>query len=252
MAHSGQAAAFSSNSSFVPHIQLFDQLENAQKSEILASVPSVDVSLQKALRYKNQNIIFKFVDEYAVTEAEALDIFTETKKWLYLCQVANANDFSVNITEPLMVIDKMWHVFLQFTREYQQFCMESFGSFVHHVPFSKADLAKQQATLQRESKTLQQYKKETYEKEIAFTLKHLGRETLVKWYCEYGQKFSLDNLNKLTKLPFDGSASLSKPVNLEDVSKLGTIELSSRIIEQYKTSAYCGGHGCGPYCKSTR
>ncbi|PIR89089.1 MAG: hypothetical protein COU07_02570 [Candidatus Harrisonbacteria bacterium CG10_big_fil_rev_8_21_14_0_10_40_38] len=35
---------------------------------------------------------------------------------------------------PSRVIDDLWHVFVLFTREYQRYCQENFGKFIHHTP----------------------------------------------------------------------------------------------------------------------
>lgn len=122
MVHSNQIAVFYNND-YVPYIKLTDQTRDMQQDEIFFSPLTTDISLQKVLCYETREVIFKFLDEYDVSEAEALDIFSETKKWLYLCHLSNGEDVSISITEPLLVIDKMWHTFLQFTREYHQFCM---------------------------------------------------------------------------------------------------------------------------------
>ena len=47
-------------------------------------------SLQDVLLYKNKSLIIKFCESYNVTTEEAEDIFTETKKFLYLA--ANSNN----------------------------------------------------------------------------------------------------------------------------------------------------------------
>lgn len=37
---------------------------------------------------------------------------------------------------PSPVIDEAWHIFVLFTQDYEKFCQESFGNFVHHFPHS--------------------------------------------------------------------------------------------------------------------
>jgi hypothetical protein len=31
-------------------------------------------------------------------------------------------------------VDEVWHAFILFTREYAEFCQDTFGMFLHHVP----------------------------------------------------------------------------------------------------------------------
>lgn len=38
------------------------------------------------------------------------------------------------VSMPSQVVDDLWHEFILYTREYQQFCREAFGEFLHHSP----------------------------------------------------------------------------------------------------------------------
>jgi len=58
---------------------------------------------------------------------EALEAFLETAKFLYLCK---DSDFLV----PSRQIDDVWHELILCTREYQKFCEEFLGTFIHHSP----------------------------------------------------------------------------------------------------------------------
>jgi hypothetical protein len=35
---------------------------------------------------------------------------------------------------PSRIVDDLWHQFILYTHEYQQFCAEAFGRFMHHTP----------------------------------------------------------------------------------------------------------------------
>src|SRR5262245_30488380 len=35
---------------------------------------------------------------------------------------------------PSQVVDDLWHEFILYTRQYQQFCAQAFGHFMHHTP----------------------------------------------------------------------------------------------------------------------
>lgn len=38
------------------------------------------------------------------------------------------------ISMPSQVVDDLWHEFILFTKQYQRFCKESLGKYLHHVP----------------------------------------------------------------------------------------------------------------------
>ena len=150
--------------------------------------------LQSILAYKNENIISRFVDMFKVDEAEAEDIFTETKKFLYICQIP-----CFFIPDELLIIDEMWHNFILFTKEYQRFCDEHFGFYFHHLPASKQEKENQK---QLSISAPEQLKTEFNEKLnflMSHVYDHLGEDTLVKWFKEYPVKYSKANITALKK-----------------------------------------------------
>jgi hypothetical protein len=38
------------------------------------------------------------------------------------------------VSMPSQVVDDLWHEFILYTRNYEQFCAEAFGRFLHHTP----------------------------------------------------------------------------------------------------------------------
>jgi hypothetical protein len=38
------------------------------------------------------------------------------------------------VAMPSQVVDELWHEFILFTRDYQDFCRQAFGRFLHHTP----------------------------------------------------------------------------------------------------------------------
>ena len=38
------------------------------------------------------------------------------------------------VSMPSQVVDDLWHEFILYTREYQEFCTAAFGRFMHHTP----------------------------------------------------------------------------------------------------------------------
>lgn len=92
-----------------------------------------ETKIKLALSYENADIITKFCSEYDIEEDLAKEYFIEVKKFLYLC--ANTKDRLA----PSAEIDKIWHTFILFTKDYRQYCMHFLGKFIDHVPEVKKD-----------------------------------------------------------------------------------------------------------------
>jgi hypothetical protein len=83
------------------------------------------------LRYEAPFLIEKLLKERVVgTQEEGESLFTEVKRFLVLSKAAP--DVLWNVYSAR--IDKVWHEFVLFTREYIEFCQRSFGGYVHHSP----------------------------------------------------------------------------------------------------------------------
>jgi hypothetical protein len=92
-----------------------------------------ETKIKLALSYENADIIEKFCSEQEVEQELAKEYFIEVKKFLYLC--ANTTDRLA----PSAEIDKIWHTFILFTKDYRQYCMHFLGKFIDHVPEVKKD-----------------------------------------------------------------------------------------------------------------
>lgn len=92
-----------------------------------------ETKIKLALSYENADIITKFCSEYDFEQEVAKDYFIEVKKFLYLC--ANTTDRLA----PSAEIDKIWHTFILFTKDYRQYCIHFLGKFIDQVPEVKKD-----------------------------------------------------------------------------------------------------------------
>jgi hypothetical protein len=90
-------------------------------------------ALDRVMAYKNSRIIEKMMMEYGLSYDDADQLFTDTKRFLYLCH-KYPDAFS-----PTPRLDDGWHTMILFTRDYAQFCREHFGRFVHHIPTVPSD-----------------------------------------------------------------------------------------------------------------
>lgn len=151
--------------------------------------------LDAMLAYENEDVISRFLDMFDVTYEEGKDIFQETKKFLYLCQLKG-----IFIPDDLLILDEMWHNFILFTREYQLFCDNHFKRYFHHLPASKKEKEEQ---LKKNIDDPESSRKEYLDKLhyiLSQTYDNLGDETVKKWFQTYPVKYSKENIKMLRKV----------------------------------------------------
>ena len=86
-------------------------------------------------------VVHRIAREHRVRRGSARRWFEETVRFLDLCHA------SPGALSPSKKVDKAWHEFLLFTREYQQFCEERYGRFIHHDPYETRDEGAYQETI---------------------------------------------------------------------------------------------------------
>jgi len=157
-------------------------------------------SLEEALDCENQHeVIEGFMNRYNVSQTEAEEIFEETKKWLWLAAKSEESGLSLSIDKPLLVIDEMWHNFILYTKYYQNYCLNKFNKFIHHLPTSKSTKEAHQIKMD-ENPTIEINKWEkAYHKQLSYIYDELGAETVMKWYEEFPTKYNTSYLNTIKK-----------------------------------------------------
>lgn len=204
---------------------------------------------EELTRYQHEGVIGKFRDEWDVEETQALDIFSEMKKFLYVSEYAQKQCIEFEIDEPILMIDKMWHQFILFTNDYDKFCNHFFGKMLHHMPFCSAHLTQKIKTLSQNGITLNEHKRERLEKQLYVISSTFGAETLKKWYVHYGRKYSPEKVNMLQRPAFHGELDkLGVPIEPKAADRMTGAELIQGIIQHVSPSMYCGGSSCGMYC----
>jgi hypothetical protein len=200
-------------------------------------------------QYHNDDLIRKFRDEWSVSEPAAKDIFEETKKFLFLAHHAQRQCISFEIDESILIIDKMWHTFILFTKEYGEFCEQFFGRMLHHIPFCRDHLIEKIRDLSDRGISLSEYKRIRLQRQINLIHETLGIDTVRKWYIEFGNTYSLQQLNIIQRPVYhEDLVHIGAPLDPEQARSLEPTELIEGIIQQQNPSMYCGGHGCGVYC----
>ena len=93
--------------------------------ETLKPIPEI-------LGYHHQRVIDRYTIDYGVSAEEAQRRFRAFKEFMVVCAVKPGPKVT---SEP---IDRMWHTFLLFTKDYKSFCEEYLGRFINHEPFERA------------------------------------------------------------------------------------------------------------------
>jgi hypothetical protein len=89
------------------------------------------IDIQKVMDFPMRHILDRYKKDYKVTEETAKLHEKELKRYLIIA-AENLPEKNVDMFSP--EVDNLWHTFLLFTREYQKFCCELLGIFVHHTP----------------------------------------------------------------------------------------------------------------------
>ncbi len=141
-------------------------------------------TLEKVLEYKNPSVLARYLKDYPDNELKAEDAFNQVLKFLWLCQKYAAdkknhpNDESLNfmcaIHTEMTEIDDMWHTFILFTKDYTNFGMKYFGTYLHHAPSTAED-----------KKLSPEEFKIDLEHYLSYVYDNLGEETLRKWFAKY-------------------------------------------------------------------
>ena len=162
-------------------------------------------SIEEALAYKSDKVVYKFMEKYDVSFEESEEIFENMKKWLWLCAKGKhliqkgVVDFNFIIDTDMIFIDMMWHTFILFTKDYHDFCMDKFGFFIHHVPTTKFEKEEFQKKLIANQEKVLEDRKALMQKQYGIIFDLLGEDTLKAWYEDFPVKYSVANVNKLAK-----------------------------------------------------
>lgn len=143
--------------------------------------------LSELLTYRHQQVIKSYLRTFQVGEEVAVALFNDMLQYLWISvkhqqekqqQPHNPDlDFSFVMHQEMRPIDEMWHNFILYTKDYQDFCSHYFGQFIHHYP----DIAEHSVPLEQEfSIELEKYLNYLYE--------NLGEETVLRWFAQHVQE----------------------------------------------------------------
>ncbi|MDO8622261.1 MAG: hypothetical protein Q7R80_03455 [bacterium] len=73
-------------------------------------------------------VVRRYAEDHGLQEAEAVRDFDELVRFLTICSSTPER------CAPSEALDEVWHTFIQFTREYREFCLSNFGRMIDHDP----------------------------------------------------------------------------------------------------------------------
>ncbi len=99
-------------------------------TSLLGNIYAINIDKQKIMDYPMDHIRARYCKDQGVSEEDAKVYEQELKKWFVVVGMYPDKIIDMFSEE----VDELWHTFLLFTQDYQKFCEECFGRFIHHVP----------------------------------------------------------------------------------------------------------------------
>jgi len=84
----------------------------------------------KIMDYPIPRVLARYKKDYNVSDELALIHEKELKRYFILC--GTYPNESLDMFSP--EVDNLWHTFILYTKDYEKFCHEIFGYFLHHCP----------------------------------------------------------------------------------------------------------------------
>lgn len=173
-------------------------------------------SLAELSKFKHEAVVQRFQETWDVSESEAEELFEDMKKWLWLCaycdDLPRGQRIDLAFTQATKIIDEMWHTFILFTRDYDEFCSRYFGRFIHHAPTPRSVYDEVIAAYERDPVAVMNENREFFAKQYELIYDALGEETLVKWYDRYHQKYTDEYMRGIWRWsfsPYDARVSIA-------------------------------------------
>lgn len=144
----------------------------------------MEIKLETLLHYENGRVVSRFQQDYPDAKLSAKEALSELMKYIWICLKHHKEKkdfperedlkFFCTIYPEMKEIDNMWHTFLLFTQDYQEFCNQYLnGIFFHHQPLSHTEKILEKHVFERE---LGRY--------LSYLYDNLGENTVKKWFDE--------------------------------------------------------------------
>jgi hypothetical protein len=156
-------------------------------AQLAGAARPLSCPLSKALSYENPEVVSRFTQLYDVSLEDAADVFVETRKWLWLA--SHVESGALSITDPLLIIDEMWHNFVLFTLDYTRYCSDCFGRYIHHAPTTQHDKERRRKEFEDDPVRAGEEQASRLQRQCDLIASSLGGATLLKWYVEYPARY---------------------------------------------------------------
>lgn len=162
-------------------------------------------ALEEVLAYEFDDLLFKFRQDWEVSQAEAEELFTAVKKWLWLmCKryhdgKAGLEKPEMRFTRSTILLDQMWHQFMLFTPNYHHFTHQFFGFFIGHAPFGRDEVREMEEAKKADPAGERKKLEEVLAKQHAYVSAQLGPETTKLWYEDWDKKYSAEKIQSMRK-----------------------------------------------------
>ncbi len=161
--------------------------------------------LEEVKRYQNKHVIDRFRESWDVSPEQGQEIFDEMLTWLWLCASSvkhrkeGRNIPKLSVTRSMTLLDEMWHAFILFTKPYTAFCQEHFGFYIHHGPTTNDEKDAAKEKIQNNANEFLGNLEKDLTLQYEYIYDQLGENTLKKWYSEWTDLYTTEQLNKLYK-----------------------------------------------------
>lgn len=103
--------------------------KNNRDDSTIKRTPNRKIDIQKAMDYPLSAVIERYQQNYNVSLEDAKKHERELKRYLIMCAESDTHYWMFSPE-----IDNLWHTFILFTKEYEFYCKEILGKFIHHNP----------------------------------------------------------------------------------------------------------------------
>ncbi len=162
-------------------------------------MPAVEPdSLESVLAHPLPEVELRLQKEAGCTPEDAALLIRELKRWLFACaclksaktgQVPDGLPPSLTITPELIPIDRAWHCFLLFTRDYENFCSQRLGVFIHHDPLTEEERSRFAELRDQNPEAALKVRQDSLRPQLRFIGELLGPDVLKLWFEELPRRF---------------------------------------------------------------
>ena len=80
-------------------------------------------------------LVRKYAEDHPALDAvQVRRVFEGLRQYFLACLAAQKGSIAPSVGMPSRAVDDAWHDFILMTREYQAFCRQAFGAYLHHTP----------------------------------------------------------------------------------------------------------------------